>query len=72
MMTAGSLALLHTLWTQPGVPAEVIALTIANLLATLVRFVLLRAWVFRPDQTLNTTQTSREAILARTQAAAPR
>ncbi len=46
-ITAGSLVLLHT--TVPGAShgAEVLVLTGANLVATLVRFVLFKAWVFR-------------------------
>ncbi|MDP9737472.1 glycosyltransferase [Curtobacterium sp. 260] len=47
VITAGSLVLLHT--TVPGAShgAEVLVLTGANLVATLVRFVLFKAWVFR-------------------------
>ncbi|QCR44343.1 sugar translocase [Curtobacterium sp. SGAir0471] len=46
-ITAGSLVLLHA--TTPGAShgAEVLVLTGANLVATLVRFVLFKAWVFR-------------------------
>ncbi|HEY2555784.1 MAG TPA: bifunctional glycosyltransferase family 2/GtrA family protein [Diaminobutyricibacter sp.] len=46
-MTSGSLVLLNV--AAPNAPAQVelIVLTIANLLATLVRFALLRLWVFR-------------------------
>lgn len=46
-VTAGSLALLTTL--APGAPrvAELVVLTAANVVATLLRFLLLRAWVFR-------------------------
>jgi putative flippase GtrA len=43
---------LNTL-TAPSVPSrpvELIALVAANLLATVVRFVLLRGWVFHPQR----------------------
>jgi putative flippase GtrA len=46
-VTSGALALLHAV--QPGASAKaaLVVLTIANLVATLLRFVLLRLWVFR-------------------------
>jgi putative flippase GtrA len=46
-LTSGSIAALHLL--APGAPraAELAVLTGANLLATVLRFVLLRVWVFR-------------------------
>jgi glycosyltransferase involved in cell wall biosynthesis len=46
-VTSGALALLHA--AQPGASAKaaLVVLTIANLVATLLRFVLLRLWVFR-------------------------
>jgi putative flippase GtrA len=46
-MTSGSLAVLHLTAPAAGAHAELIVLTVANLAATLVRFVLLRLWVFR-------------------------
>ncbi|MEV4097437.1 bifunctional glycosyltransferase family 2/GtrA family protein [Streptosporangium saharense] len=48
LLSTGGLALLHRL--APGAPAvaEVTALVVANALATLVRFLLLRTWVFNP------------------------
>jgi putative flippase GtrA len=42
-VTSGSLALVHG-----GAVAEVAVLVAANLAATLMRFLLLRGWVFRP------------------------
>jgi len=48
VLTSGSLALLHAATSTPPRPAEMVVLVGANLLATLLRFVLLRAWVFRP------------------------
>ncbi|MFD1146773.1 glycosyltransferase [Saccharothrix hoggarensis] len=49
-LTSGSLALLHTFAT-PGGPAELATVVGANLLATVLRFLLLRNWVFRPRRT---------------------
>lgn len=45
-LTSGALALLHTM-TAPGLPLEITALVLANLAATVLRFLLLRGWVFR-------------------------
>jgi putative flippase GtrA len=46
-LTSGSLALLHALG-RPSPGIELVALVLANLAATLLRFLLLRHWVFRP------------------------
>ncbi|HVV58014.1 MAG TPA: glycosyltransferase [Gaiellaceae bacterium] len=46
-ITGGGLGLLHAADARPGRAVEVGALVAANLVATVVRFVLLRAWVFR-------------------------
>lgn len=46
-LTSGSLAVVHAL-TTPGVALEVTALVLANLTATVLRFLLLRGWVFHP------------------------
>ncbi|MBG0567840.1 bifunctional glycosyltransferase family 2/GtrA family protein [Actinoplanes aureus] len=46
-LTSGSLALLHSVTASPARPAELAALVLANLLATAVRFLMLRVWVFR-------------------------
>jgi len=50
LLTAGALALLHTSGSGSGAGAsrgtEVVVLVVANLVATLVRFVLYRGWVF--------------------------
>jgi putative flippase GtrA len=45
-LTSGSLALLHLL-TDPSRSVELTVLVLANLLATVLRFVALRGWVFR-------------------------
>ncbi|WP_422745726.1 glycosyltransferase [Mycobacterium sp. WMMD1722] len=47
-ITSGSLALLHTLSPAPHGGIELGVLVVANLLATVLRFVLLRGWVFHP------------------------
>ena len=47
-LTSGSPALLHAAAPAAARPVEVAVALAANLAATLVRFVLLRAWVFRP------------------------
>ncbi len=46
-VTSGSLAALHTL-SNPSRPLELTILVVANLAATVLRFVALRGWVFRP------------------------
>jgi putative flippase GtrA len=45
-ITSGSLDALHTLVAEPSRYVEVAMLVLANLAATLIRFVLLRTWVF--------------------------
>jgi divalent metal cation (Fe/Co/Zn/Cd) transporter len=46
-ITSGSLLELHALNPNANSTAELIVLTFANLLATVLRFVLFRVWVFR-------------------------
>ncbi len=50
-LTSGSLAVLHAVTSEPHRAIEVTVLIAANLIATLVRFVLLRGWVFHPRRT---------------------
>lgn len=47
-ITSGSLAVLHGISPTPHGGVELAVLVAANLLATVVRFVLLRGWVFHP------------------------
>ncbi|MBK4349120.1 bifunctional glycosyltransferase family 2/GtrA family protein [Lacisediminihabitans changchengi] len=47
LITSGSLVGLHALRPDASAHAELVVLTAANLFATLLRFVLLRLWVFR-------------------------
>jgi putative flippase GtrA len=49
-LTSGSLALLQLLTGNPPRALELIVLVLANLFATIVRFVLLRGWVFRAQR----------------------
>jgi putative flippase GtrA len=50
-LTSGALGLLAALAGDPGRAAELAVLVAANGAATLVRFVLLRSWVFHPRRT---------------------
>ena len=50
-ITSGSLAVLHVVVPTPGRYVDAVVLVMANLLATAVRFVLLRGWVFHPRRT---------------------
>ncbi len=47
-LTSGALTALHALAGDPARPVEVAVLVVANILATSVRFILLRWWVFGP------------------------
>jgi putative flippase GtrA len=47
-ITSGSLAVLHVFVPEPGRYVDATVLVAANLVATAVRFVLLRGWVFHP------------------------
>jgi putative flippase GtrA len=49
-ITSGSLALLLAVHPGAGSKAELVVLTAANLVATVLRFVLLRLWVFRAQR----------------------
>ncbi|WP_216215205.1 bifunctional glycosyltransferase family 2/GtrA family protein [Amycolatopsis aidingensis] len=52
VLTSGALALLHA-FTSAGRGTELAVLVLANLAATVLRFLLLRNWVFHPDRTEN-------------------
>ena len=55
-----TLALLIAGWIAPGALLfELVAITVANAVAAIFRFTVLRAWVFRP-RALTTTQTPLE------------
>ncbi|UJW31738.1 bifunctional glycosyltransferase family 2/GtrA family protein [Saccharothrix sp. AJ9571] len=53
-LTSGSLALLHSA-TSPSQPIELVVLVLANLTATVLRFLLLRGWVFNPRRNRSET-----------------
>ncbi len=52
-ITSGALVLLHAVVPAPHRLTELIVLVTANLVATVVRFVLLRGWVFHPRRNRN-------------------
>jgi putative flippase GtrA len=58
-LTGGALAGLHALSAAPGRGLELAVLVGANLLATLVRFVLFRDWVFRTQRSTTTPSAPR-------------
>ena len=70
-ITGGSLALLHLVHPDASSLLSLAMLTVANLLATLVRFLLLRLWVFRQQRLpadpvlipVRRDVTTREALL---------
>jgi putative flippase GtrA len=47
-LTSGALALAHLITATPTRTVEVAVLVAANLAATVLRFLLLRGWVFNP------------------------
>jgi putative flippase GtrA len=57
-ITSGSLLALHAIQPTASAETQLIVLTLANLFATLVRFILLRAWVFRRQRRPATPSTS--------------
>lgn len=62
-ITSGSLGLLHAVAPVPHRGVELAVLVAANLLATVVRFVLLRGWVFHPSRTRRAAVPNRETGL---------
>ncbi|MEC3979117.1 dolichyl-phosphate beta-glucosyltransferase [Amycolatopsis sp. H20-H5] len=56
-LTSGALALLNGL-TAPGLALEITVLVLANLAATVLRFLLLRAWVFHPRRQRTSVEES--------------
>lgn len=49
-VTSGSLAALHAFVASPATGIELVVLVTANLVATVLRFVMLKAWVFHPGR----------------------
>lgn len=60
-LTSGSLTGLHLLVPGAGRTAELLVLTVANLVATVLRFVLLRGWVFRAATPARTPAVAAQA-----------
>ena len=59
-LTSGSLVLLHAAWPGSGRVIELAVLVAANLAATVLRFVLLRAWMYRPARRAAATPSREE------------
>jgi putative flippase GtrA len=53
-LTSGSLALLHAATSRPARATEIAVLLVASAAATVLRFVLLRTWVFRASRRAGT------------------
>jgi putative flippase GtrA len=51
-LTSGALALTHAIISAPPARVDLAVVVAANASATLIRFLLLRHWVFRPSRTL--------------------
>jgi putative flippase GtrA/glycosyltransferase involved in cell wall biosynthesis len=49
-VTSGSLAALHAISATPTTSVEIVVLAAANLAATVLRFVMLKSWVFHPGR----------------------
>jgi putative flippase GtrA len=56
-LTTGALALLGHLAPDAGQAVELAAIILANAVATVLRFLLFRAWVFRPRAVPETSET---------------
>ncbi|GIG23521.1 sugar translocase [Cellulomonas chitinilytica] len=65
-LTAGSLAALHAVAPAAPRTAELVVLVAANLAATVLRFVLLRTWVFRQHDRATPAGTTPAALRAAT------
>jgi putative flippase GtrA len=70
-ITSGSLVGLHAASPHAASHVQLVVLTIANLIATVVRFVLLRLWVFRREARSATRAPSMPAAPASATAPAP-
>ncbi len=56
--SSAGLGLLHALWSSSGVLVEIVTVLLSGALATVVRFVLMRAWVFHPARSPRPRGTS--------------
>ncbi|KLL12312.1 MULTISPECIES: glycosyltransferase [Protofrankia] len=57
-VSSAGLGLLHALWSSSGVLVEIVTVLLSGVLATVVRFVLMRAWVFHPARSPRPRDTS--------------
>ena len=64
-ITSGSLAGLHALQVNPSPQLQLTVLTVANLCATVMRFVLLRLWVFRSHRTAPVAEPATRPLTSR-------
>ncbi|MBX3100359.1 MAG: bifunctional glycosyltransferase family 2/GtrA family protein [Salinibacterium sp.] len=64
-MTSSSLAVLHSSFPDAGPHHELAVLTVANLAATVMRFLALRLWVFRGRATHARQETSTRVLTSR-------
>ena len=71
-MTAGGLGLLHLVDAQPSTTVATVVLGVATGLSTLVRFVAMRSWMFRPAPADRPAAGATEALCTRTTAPALR
>jgi glycosyltransferase involved in cell wall biosynthesis len=65
LFTSGALLLVNSLWPVASPQVQLVALTGANLLATVMRFLAFRLWVFRPRRTRAVPASTRRSQLAR-------
>jgi putative flippase GtrA len=61
-ITSSSLLVLHTITSDSSSTMELVTLTGANILATLMRFVLLRIWVFRVRNSESSAQALSSSV----------
>jgi glycosyltransferase involved in cell wall biosynthesis len=62
-LTSSALMGLHAINASPGAMAELVTLTAANVLATVLRFALLKAWVFRRRTTARGSNDRQVALV---------
>jgi putative flippase GtrA len=65
LFTSGALLLVNSLWPVASPQVQLVALTGANLLATVMRFLAFRLWVFRPRRARAVPASTRRSQLAR-------
>ncbi len=63
VVTAGALAIVHALVPHPGTLVETAALAVATVLGAVVRYLLMRGWVFREAGTPGPSRRGGERVL---------